>query len=201
MNESNNEIEKTSLDNFPNWELYQSEQFLSQIKKFYPVVINKQEPQEKRSLQKLSIDGRNILFLPANREDLRSQIKENMTRLSEEKLFYLTIILNFLEKGIMIDHFGNNEEARHDFLLKNKIQINGKEMTLYEISKNINKLSGNAVATIITLAYEFNEFRAKAEELTKTIGEIKRNRGYFLPEDLEQVNELATNLFNYLISN
>lgn len=181
--------------------MYQSEQFLSQIKKFYSVVINKQEPQEKRSLQKLSIDGRNILFLPANREDLRSQIKENMTRLSEEKLFYLTIILNFLEKGIMIDHFGNNEEARHDFLLKNKIQINGKEMTLYEISKNINKLSGNAVATIITLAYEFNEFRAKAEELTKTIGEIKRNRGYFLPEDLEQVNELATNLFNYLISN
>lgn len=181
--------QKNSLE-FPDWSPYTSEEFIGQISK-----ITYQYNEQTHSL---------TYVLPQERTDLRSKLK-SVTNLSDHNKKLLLMLLNFLEKGQMIDKFGKDEGARHNFLLNNKITIKTptgeKEITLYQLSKTVNKLAANPITIILTLAQLFNDFKKDAQDLMNKVNKIKENPGYFIPEDLQPIDSLAERLFNYIIDN
>lgn len=116
----------------------------------------------------------------------------------------LNSCLRFLESGMMEDSFKNNEDGqdgRHQFLLGNKIKIGDREITLYQLAKEVNKMTGNKISLIISVAYLFGEeLREKGSRLKTKIEDIKEKRGYFKPADLQEVYQLALEIINHILS-
>lgn len=188
MDEITKEIsEKNPQINFPDWTPFQDPEFIKQLTSL------------------------GITYIPPNKnKELREQIckKHQEGRLDQNRLQHLLIILKFFEKGLMIDNFGKDEEGRHKFLFENKIAINGREINLYDISKQVNKLAGNPISSIIILAGLYADeiekkepgFANKVNDLIQKINMIKDERGFFIPDDLAKIEDLAKRVFNYLIS-
>ncbi len=193
MLESNqkNENETTLSIDFPNWKPFSQEKITNQL------------PPEIKYIA------------PHSREDLRQKIIENKANLKEDDIKLLTIILKFLEQGLMIDSFQSDEDKRHKFLLENNITIenNGEkqQITLYQLSKNVSKLSGNAISRIILVGQIIisdnrldeknrNQLNEEVEKLKNKVEDKKKRVGYFLQEDLEEVDNFALKLFNLIIN-
>lgn len=165
-----NESKKIPLFSFTDWKPYQDDNFVAQ-------------------LQNLGIK----YTPPKEREDLRKIIKERSISKNSREGFFIEVLLKWLEKGIMIDKFKKDENARHDFLLKYKIKTanNNEEKSLYEISKKLNKLTGNSITSVLSALQLISNFTQRSLELKNEIERIKHDRGYFIPDDLIQIDQIA----------
>jgi transcription elongation factor GreA-like protein len=139
---------------------------------------------------------------PKPNGEYRQKIELIIPRLSKEDKFFLQNCLKFLEKGLLIDNFGNDEQERHKALLDGIIEINGQTISLYEFSKTVNKLAGNPISSVLTAAQILNNqnIRNEAEKIAKKIKELKQNPGFFKPEDLEPVNQLAQQIIDLILA-
>ncbi len=109
------------------------------------------------SYKNLSLPEKIRYTPPQEQTNLRNKIVQQMRSKNCDRsdLFILEMCLRFLEKGIMEDDFESREAERHAFLLGHTIKIKGdqqeeQEITLYELSKRVNKLSGNAISVVVT---------------------------------------------------
>lgn len=169
-------------DWFINWSLYISER------------INK-------SLKDLGIS----YIPPGPNEELRRKIISHLDncQTNHEEQLVLSVCLRFLESGLMIDGWNNDEEGRHKLLLSNQLKLeDGRIVTLYELAKEVNKLTGNRISQIIIAAQmiEDEKVRKRGQALMEKVRKIKKERGYFKIEDLYEVDELASLIIETIIS-
>lgn len=132
----------------------------------------------------------------------REQIQLIIDRVSKEDEFILRACLNFLEKGLLIDGFGNNEDARHAALLNNEIEIDGQPTRLYNFSKKVNKLAANPISSVLTAIQilDNQDIKDKARKIAERIKKIKQNPGFFRPEDLTEVDRLAQESIDLILA-
>jgi len=150
-----------------------------------------------------ALEEKKFTFIPPKpNAEYRQKIQPIISDLSEDDKLILKICLTFLEKGLLIDNFGKNEEERHTALLNNKIEINGQPIRLYEFSKTVNKLAGNPINSILTAAQILNnqDIRNEAEKIAKKIKELKQNRSFFKPEDIDDVDKLAQKIIDFILN-
>jgi len=140
---------------------------------------------------------------PKPNEEYRKKIQPIIPKLPENEKFFLKLCLRFLEKGILTDNYGNDEEERHKALLGGIIEINGQTISLYKFSKTVNKLAGNPISSVLTAAQILNnqDIRNEAEKIAEKIKELKQNPGFFKPEDLNDVNKLAQKIIDFILNN
>ena len=179
MVESNEQLNQNKPDIFFDWGPYQGDKIRQELSS---LGITYKEPEEGRELRK-KIEG----YL--NRRD----------ELNRVEILALEACLKFLEMGMMIDNFGNNEDERHKFLLNTRIIIGEEEISLYNLSKKVSKLSGNKISQISQLIDD-DTIKRKGEELRKKIIKIKIDIGYFKPEDLKEVDDLALMIIKHILS-
>ena len=145
----------------------------------------------------------NITYTPPQpRKDLRRKLRPLEGKVSDPlDEFFLRIALSFLEMGMMRDNFGGDDEARNEFLLRHTVGTGRGEITLYDLSQEVNKLQGNNISIVITaLTVLENGFEKKFDNLKTKVERIKRERGYFLPDDLAIVDEAAMDILKYTAS-
>lgn len=126
----------------------------------------------------------------------------------------LTHLLKFLEKGVLVDNYGSDEQRRDQDYANTKLIVNGQETTLFEVAEIANKLKRNSLY-LFAIAIEVIEYRQPsiiaeldttikeifpvlqekegnlAERLNQHIIEIDEKKGYFEPADLEPFDQLA----------
>jgi len=171
---------------------------------------------DKQLVAKLQ-EKHNITYQPPRElTRLRKVIREKGEDLDKETTKIVLQLLNWLEKGMMIDKHGKDEEARHKQLLNDRVIIGDKEISLYELSKRVNKLAGNPITSVLLAiqvlasikknGYTGDQRRVmldtleqESNNLMRKIIEIKQNRGYFVPEDLESVDELAKKALSLIL--
>lgn len=164
-----NESKKIPLFSFTDWKPYQDDNFVAQ-------------------LQKLGIK----YTPPKEREDLREIIKKRSIFKNDGERLTIGVLLTWLERGMMIDNFEKDEDARHTFLKGNKINMgDNKELSLYDLSKKLNKLTGNAITGVLLILQLIPDFRQHEMKLRGKIEGIKRERGYYIPGDLTEIDEAA----------
>lgn len=139
---------------------------------------------------------------PIPNESLRMKIRPLENQLAEKERTILEISLSFLERGTLEDDFGRNDRERDRFLTSQAVKIGDEEITLYQLAKKINKLSGNAISKIITAGQLIGEhnIEIKSIELSKKVKNIMRERGFFLVSDLGQVDDLALSIIECILS-
>lgn len=148
----------------------------------------------------LSLPSKIRYIPPKEREDLREKLQK-IKGISPEDKHYLKIALGFLEKGIMEDDFGKDDDARDEFCLDRKIKVGDEEITLFELSTRVNKLRGNAIVALLSCAFlvfgetplinEVNKLKTKVEKIMK-------DRGYFIKDDLKEIDDLALKIIRYI---
>lgn len=173
-----------------------------------PPIFTDWSPYEGEELkERLSSFG--IIYIePQLNEDLRKQIREFFSQkgsnMDDLTVSALEISLRFLEGGMMIDNFGSKEygeDGRHKFLKDNRVSIGDEEITLYDLSKRVSKLSGNVISRIIMLAQliDDEEIKKTGKELQVKMKKINKEKGYFEPDDLKEVDELAHQIIKHIL--
>jgi|SRR3989344_5488300 len=145
---------------------------------------------------------RNIRYArPKPNESLRTRIRPIEKQLSQLERTLLKSSLFFLEAGILEDDFKRDDKARDKFLLAYTVRLGDKEEALYFFCKKVNKLSGNAISKIITAGQLTNDplIEKKSLELKEKVEAIKKERGYFLPSDLHEVDVLAIFIIEHIL--
>jgi len=138
---------------------------------------------------------------PIPNESLRMRIKPFENKLKDDKKTILKISLSFLERGTLEDDYGKDDSERDKFFTSHTIRIGDKDITLYQLSKESNKLSGNAISKVITAGQIIGEesLKLKSIELSKEVKNIMNGRGFFLVSDLWQVDDLALSIIEYIL--
>jgi len=179
---------------FTDWTPYQDEKLVVELKKRYGITYTP----------------------PKKLPQLREEITKKSQNFDDTEASCVSIFLSWLEKGMMQDKHEKNEKARNEELLNNTITIGNKEITLYELSKKVNKLAGNPITSVLISIQVLASLKKNAytgdqkgvmldtlgqesKNLMKKIKEISQNRGYFVPEDLESVDELAKKALSLIL--
>lgn len=144
----------------------------------------------------------NIRYLrPKPNESLRTRIRPIEGQLSDLERTLLRNSLFFLEAGILEDDFKQDDRAREKFLMTHTIRLGDQEETLYMFAKKVNKLSGNAISNIITAGQLTDApfIEKKSMKLQAKVETIKKERGYFLVSDLQEVETLAIFIIEHIL--
>jgi hypothetical protein len=184
---------KKPLFLFEDWKPYQGEKLVVELKRRYGITYTP----------------------PKKLPQLREEITKKSKNFDDTEASCVSIFLSWLEKGMMQDKHEKNEKARNEELLNNTITIGNKEVTLYELSKKVNKLAANPITgvlgSILVLAslkkntytgdqgVMLDTLGQESKNLMKKIKEISQNRGYFVPEDLESLDELAKKALSLIL--
>lgn len=138
---------------------------------------------------------------PKPNDDLRRKIMPFENKLKDDEKTILGTSLSFLERGTLEDDFGKNDNERDKFHLSQTILIGGERITLYQLAKKVNKLSGNAISNMVFAGQIVGgqDLEKKSIELGEKIENIKKERGYFLKSDLGQVDDLALQIIEHIL--
>lgn len=145
---------------------------------------------------------KNIKYTPPKpNEDLRRRIKPIENQLPEKEKKLLEWSLSFLEKGILEDDFGKNDWERDEFLLSQTIRIGEEEITLFQLAKEVNKFSINALTRVVTAGQLIGEQNiiTRSKELEKKVKDIDKKRGFFLVSDLPEIDSLALSIIEHIL--
>ena len=99
------------------------------------------------------------------------------------------------------DDFGKDESKRHKMLMGSNIKVGDEEMPLYRLAKIVNKLPKGVITNVIATAtfVEDDSVKKQADDLKTAVNDIEKNRGYFVPEDLTPVDDLARSIIEYIL--
>lgn len=138
---------------------------------------------------------------PKPNEGLRRRIRPIENKLNDDQKFCLRPCLSFLEGGTMEDNFGRDDVEREKYLTYPTIMIDEEVITLHQLARRINKLSGSAILKIIAtgpMTYD-QDLTKKSFELMKKFHTVKKERGFFIVSDLEQFDDLALSIVEYIL--
>ena len=145
---------------------------------------------------------KNIKYTPPqSNEELRKRIGEQESKLNEVERISVGVCLSYLERGLMEDDFGGEEGKRHEMLMGSSIKVGDEEMPLYRLAKIVNKLPKGVISNVIATAtfVEDDSVKKQADDLKTAVNDIEKNRGYFVPEDLAPVDDLARSIIEYIL--
>jgi len=134
--------------------------------------------------------------------ELRSRIALTADKLNGSEELFLKSCLSFLESGMIEDDFKSDDKSRDQFALNYKITVDDKELSYYNFVQEVNKLKGIAIQRVILASQMTNDesLDQQAYNLKTKIEKIKETRGYFVPDDLKAVDNLAIQIIDFILS-
>lgn len=138
---------------------------------------------------------------PKVNEELRKRIIPREGQLNEVDRISLGVCLSYLERGLMEDDFGGDEAKRHEALMNGNVKIGDEEIPLYRLAKIVNKLPKGVITNVIATAtfVEDDSVKKQADDLKTAVNDIEKKRGYFVPEDLAPVDDLARSIIEHIL--
>lgn len=134
---------------------------------------------------------------PKVNKELRQRIGEQENQINGDNKMILGICLSYLEQGMLVDNFDEENVKRNEFLLSHRIKVGNEEINLSELDRRMNKLSGSSINQILLagdLVYN-PDIKNRSRVLYDKIAAKK----YFEPKDLLPIDDLARDIIEHIL--